>query len=56
MNRALTWLNLAGVAILAVLCVWQWRINRSLHLVNADLVRDDVTTALTERAPSAVRP
>lgn len=36
MNRTLTWLNLAGVAALAVLCVCQWRANRALNLdINA---------------------
>ena len=36
MSRTLTWLNLAGVAALAVLCVFQWRTNRALNLdVNA---------------------
>ena len=36
MSRLLTRLNLAGVAALAVLCVVQWRTNRSLNLdVNA---------------------
>lgn len=36
MSRALTWLNLAGVAVLAVLCAFQWRANRALNLdVNA---------------------
>lgn len=32
MSRALTRLNLAGVAVLAVLCVFQWRANRALNL------------------------
>ena len=36
MNRALTWINLAGVAALAVLCALQWRTNRALNLdINA---------------------
>lgn len=36
MSRALTRLNLAGVAALAVLCIFQWRANRALNLdVNA---------------------
>lgn len=36
MSRTLTWLNLAGVAALAALCVFQWRTNRTLNLdVNA---------------------
>jgi chromosome segregation ATPase len=36
MNRTLTWLNLAGVGALALLCVFQWRTNRALNLdVNA---------------------
>lgn len=36
MSRTLTWLNLAGVMALAVLCVFQWRTNRALNLdVNA---------------------
>jgi uncharacterized coiled-coil DUF342 family protein len=36
MNRALTWINLFGVAALAALCVLQWRTNRSLNLeINA---------------------
>lgn len=36
MNRSLTWINLAGVVALAVLCTFQWRANRALNLdVNA---------------------
>ncbi|HEY4245322.1 MAG TPA: hypothetical protein VGM64_00635 [Lacunisphaera sp.] len=36
MSRTLTWLNLAGVVALALLCVFQWRTNRTLNLdVNA---------------------
>lgn len=36
MNRSLTWINLAGVVALAVLCAFQWRANRALNLdVNA---------------------
>jgi chromosome segregation ATPase len=36
MSRTLTWLNLAGVAALAVLCTFQWRANRTLNLdINA---------------------
>lgn len=36
MNRSLTWINLAGVLALAVLCTFQWRANRALNLdVNA---------------------
>ncbi len=36
MSRTLTWLNLVGVAALAVLCAFQWRANRALNLdVNA---------------------
>lgn len=36
MSRTLTWLNLAGVVALALLCVFQWRTNRALNLdVNA---------------------
>ncbi len=32
MSRALTWINLLGVLVLASLCVLQWRANRSLNL------------------------
>ena len=32
MNRTLPWMNLLGVASLAVLCAFQWSANRSLHL------------------------
>ncbi|MBE7499492.1 MAG: hypothetical protein HS113_04135 [Verrucomicrobiales bacterium] len=32
MNRVLTWFNLLGVLVLAVLCVVQWRANRQLNL------------------------
>lgn len=32
MNRALTWINLGGVLVLAGLCVFQWRANRGLNL------------------------
>jgi chromosome segregation ATPase len=32
MSRKLTWLNLAGVVALAVLCAFQWRANRALNL------------------------
>jgi len=32
MNRALAYLNLLGVLLLAVLCILQWRSNRSLNL------------------------
>ncbi len=32
MSRSLAWLNLAGVVLLALLCLWQWRGNRALHL------------------------
>ena len=32
MNRALTWINLVGVLVLAGLCVFQWRANRELNL------------------------
>lgn len=36
MSRSLTWINLAGVAVLAGLCGFQWRANRALNLdVNA---------------------
>lgn len=36
MNRTLTWLNLAGVIALTVLCGFQWRANRALNLdINA---------------------
>ncbi len=36
MSRLLTWINLAGVLALAVLCAFQWRANRALNLdVNA---------------------
>lgn len=31
MNRALNWLNLAGVGLLALLCLAQWKTNLSLH-------------------------
>jgi len=45
MNRALTWFNLAGVVVLAALCVWQWRTNRQLHLDNSALVRTQAEQA-----------
>lgn len=45
MNRTLSWLNFAGVAVLAALCVWQWRANRDLHLTNAALVRSQAEQA-----------
>jgi chromosome segregation ATPase len=32
MSRTLTWLNLSGVAALAILCACQWRANRTLNL------------------------
>ena len=32
MSRALTWINLSGVLLLAVLCALQWRTNRALNL------------------------
>lgn len=32
MSRSLTWINLAGVLALAVLCSFQWRANRALNL------------------------
>jgi len=37
MNRALTWINLVGVLVLAGLCVFQWRANRGLNLQVNDL-------------------
>ncbi|MFA6287361.1 MAG: hypothetical protein WC661_08225 [Opitutaceae bacterium] len=32
MSRALTWINLLGVLVLAILCALQWRTNRALNL------------------------
>jgi len=37
MNRALQWINLFGVLIVATLCVVQWRENQRLHLEAAKL-------------------
>lgn len=47
MNRVLTWLNLLGVLVLAVLCVVQWRANRqlSLDLIQVERHRLEQTAA-----------
>ena len=40
MNRALHYFNLFGVAVLAVVCVMQWRINRELNLRTVQLEKE----------------
>ena len=52
MSRALTWINLLGVLVLATLCVFQWRANRTLNLdVNRlDQTRQTQSAKIDEQA------
>jgi chromosome segregation ATPase len=51
MSRALTWINLLGVLVLAALCALQWRTNRALNLdVNSlEQTRLEQTARLSEQ-------